>query len=235
MKRFWQEVTTEKVDAGWQVLLDGRKVKTQAGKAQEVPTAALAELLAAEWRAQGPKIDPNGFPLRDLTDYAIDVIALDPATVLAKLIGYAETDTLCYRADPDELVYPRQRDLWEPLVTAAEARHGVSLTRVSGIMHRPQKPATLAALAKAIAGFDPFTLAGLELLTSLSASLITGLAALEPDADPEALFAAANAEEDWQAEQWGWEWTAEDRRALRLAGFTRAIDFVRASRAELAN
>ncbi|MEO5707295.1 MAG: ATP12 family protein [Alteraurantiacibacter sp.] len=229
MKRFWQEVSVAPVESGWQVLLDGRKVKTQAGKAQAVPTPALAELLAAEWRAQGPEIDPAGFPLRDLTDYAIDVIALDPAPLVAKLIGYAETDTLCYRADPDELHYPRQRDLWEPLVTAAEARHGVKFTRVSGVMHRPQKPETLAALAEVIARFDPFTLAALELATSLSASLITGLAALGPDADPAALFAAANAEEDWQAEQWGWEWTAEDRRALRLAAFTRAVAFVRAA------
>lgn len=228
MKRFWREVATAPVEGGWQVLLDNRRVKTQAGGAQVVPTAALADLLAAEWRAQGPEIDPAGFPLRDLTDYAIDVIAGDPAPLLAKLLGYAETDTLCYRADPDELLYPRQRDLWEPLVTAAEARHGVSFARVSGVMHRPQKPETLATLRAVVAGFDPFTLAGLELLTSLSASLITGLAALEPDADAQALFAAANAEEDWQAEQWGWEWTAEDRRALRLAAFTRALAFIRA-------
>lgn len=231
MKRFWKEVAVAPVDDGWQVLLDGRKVKTQAGGAQVVPTAAMAELLAAEWRAQGPEIDPSGFPLRDLTDYALDVIARDTAPVLAKLIGYAETDTLCYRADPDELLYPRQRDLWEPLVTAAEARHGVSFTRVSGIMHRPQKPETLATLRAVIASLDQFTLAALELTTSLSASLITGLAALEPDADPAALFAAANAEEDWQAEQWGWEWTAEERRERRLAAFVRAVEFIRAAKA----
>lgn len=231
MKRFWKEVAVSPVPGGWQVLLDGRKVKTQGGGAQVVPTAAMAELLAAEWRAQGAEIDSNGFPLRDLTDYALDVISLDTAPVLAKLIGYAETDTLCYRADPDELLYPRQRDLWEPLVTATEARHGVSFTRVSGIMHRPQKPETLAILRAAIATLDPFTLAALELTTSLSASLITGLAALEPDADPAALFAAANAEEDWQAEQWGWEWTAEERRERRLAAFVRAVEFIRAAKA----
>ncbi len=230
MKRFWQQVSVTPESGGWQVQLDGRAVKTQAGAAQVVPTAALADLLAAEWSAQGPEIDPTGFPLRDLADYAIDVIAADRAPVLAKLVGYAETDTLCYRADPDEPHYARQRALWEPLVTGAEARHGVSFTRVSGIMHRPQKPATLARLRTVIADFDPFTLAGLELVTSLSASLITGLATLEPGADPEVLFTSANAEEDWQAEQWGWEWTAEDRRALRLAAFTRTVEFVRAVR-----
>jgi len=230
MKRFWDQVTVAPAAGGWQVLLDGRAVKTQGGAVQAAPTPKLAELLAGEWRAQGAEIDPQGFGMRDLADYALDVVAVDRATVIDTLLGYAETDTLNYRADPDELQYQRQRDLWEPLVTAAEARHGARFVRVSGVVHRPQPPETLAALRAVLDGFDAFTLAGLETLTAISASLITGLAALEPGADVPALFAAANAEEDWQAEQWGWEWTAEDRRALRLATFTRAAQFVRAAR-----
>ena len=37
-------------------------------------------------------------------------------TPLNKLIGYAETDTLCYRADPEDALYRHQQDRWEPLV-----------------------------------------------------------------------------------------------------------------------
>lgn len=228
MKRFWQQVSVTPADGGWQVLLDARAVKTQARRPQVVPSPALADLLAAEWRDQPAEIDPARFHHRDMADYALDVVAADPAAVVTKLLGYAETDTLNYRADPDQPHYQRQRALWEPLVTAAEARYGVRFVRVSGVVHRPQKPETLAALRRHLATLDPFTLAALETLTSIAASLITGLAALEPGADGTALFAAANAEEDWQAEEWGWEWTAEDRRALRLAAFLRAADFARA-------
>jgi chaperone required for assembly of F1-ATPase len=230
MKRFYKEVAVERADGGYRVTLDGRPIKTQGGAAQIVPGRALAEAMAGEWRAQGDEIDPKSFVLRDLADFAIDHVAPDPAGAVARLLPFAETDTLCYRADPDEPLYRRQQTLWEPLVRAAEARHGVRLERVSGIRHRPQPPETLDKLRAALEALDPFTLAALETLTRLAASLTVGLAALEPDADPEELFAAANCEQDWQAELWGWEWQAQEDRALRLEAFRRAMEFARLAR-----
>jgi chaperone required for assembly of F1-ATPase len=227
MKRFYEDVAVTEADGGFRVTLDGRPIRTQGGAAQVVPTRALAEALADEWRAQGDEIDSKNFVLRDLADYAIDRVAPDPAASVARLLPYAETDTLCYRADPHEPLYRRQHALWEPLVQAFEARHGVRLERVSGIVHRPQPPETLARLSEVLATLDPFTLAALETLTSLAVSLTIGLLALEPDADPDALFAAANCEQDWQAEQWGWDAQAEEGRKLRLEAFRQAVRFAR--------
>ena len=65
----------------------------------------------------------------------------------------------------------------------------------------------------------------MQTLASLAASLVVGLAGLEPGADAEALYAAANLEEDWQAEQWGWDREAEGRRARRQAEFAAAARF----------
>ena len=48
MKRFWKETTVEQVDGGWQVALDGRRIRTQGGAPQIVPTHALAQALADE-------------------------------------------------------------------------------------------------------------------------------------------------------------------------------------------
>jgi chaperone required for assembly of F1-ATPase len=230
MKRFYKDVSIEETGGGFRVTLDGRPIRTQGGAPQVVPTRALAEAMAGEWRAQGEEIDPKSFVLRDLADFAIDHVAPDPVAAAARLLSFAETDTLCYRADPDEPLYRRQQALWEPLIQAAEARHGVRLERVSGIRHRPQPPETLDRLRAALEALDPFTLAALETLTRLAASLTVGLAALEPDADPEELFAAANCEQDWQAELWGWEWQAQEDRALRLEAFRRAMEFARLAR-----
>jgi hypothetical protein len=108
MKRFYKEVSIVEASEGWRVLLDGRAVKTVGGRAQYVPTQGLAKALAQEWAGQGEEIDPAAFVYRDLTDYALDVIAQDSAEAIAALVPYAETDTLCYRADPDEPFYPRQ-------------------------------------------------------------------------------------------------------------------------------
>jgi chaperone required for assembly of F1-ATPase len=231
MKRFYKEVAIEPAEGGFRVTLDGRPIRTQGGAAQVMPTRALAEAMAEEWRAQGEEIDPKSFVLRDLADYAIDHVASDPAASVARLLPYAETDTLCYRADPDEPLYRRQHTLWEPLLKAVEARHGVRLERVSGIVHRAQPPETLARLREVLERLDPFALAALETLTSLAASLTIGLLALQPDADLDALFAAANCEQDWQAEQWGWDALAEEGRALRLAAFGKAARFAQLARA----
>ena len=158
------------------------------------------------------------------------MIAADPATVRSTLLRYAETDTLCYRADPDEPIHARQVERWEPLLAATQARYAVRFTRISGIIHRPQPPETLARLDEVLAEFDPFVLAALHTLTSLSASLVIGLAALEPGADSNALWIAAELEEEWQAEQWGRDAEAEDRRTRRAAAFANAVRFTRLAR-----
>lgn len=230
MKRFWKEAAVQPVDGGWRVELDGRPIRTQGGAAQVAPSLPLALALAEEWDAQGAEVDPNAFPLRDLTDFAIDHVRPDPAATVNRLLRYAETDTLCYRADPEEPLFRRQLQLWEPLLTGAEARLGIRMERVSGIIHRPQAPASLDAFRAALGRLDEFALSALNGLAPLAASLTIGLAALENGADPEQLFATANAEEDWQAEQWGWEWTAEDNRALRLAAFTAMTRFAALAR-----
>ena len=227
MKRFYDEVSVAEADAGWRVLLDGKPIRTQGGGAQIVPTRALADALAEEWRAQGEKLDLSAFPLRDAADHAIDVVAGDRAATIEQLLGFAETDTLCYRADPEDALFRRQEDMWEPLVTALESREGIRLQRISGVMHRPQRPETLAALRARLEGLDSFALAGVQAMASLAASLCVALAALDADADTEALWSAASLEEDWQAEQWGRDEEAEERRARRSADFARAVRFTR--------
>ena len=231
MKRFYKDVAVTKVDGGWQVTLDGRGVKTPAKAAQVVPTQVLAEALAEEWRAQGEELDYRTLPMRDLADYAIDRAGLDAAQIADKLLGFAETDTLCYRADPEHPLYRRQLDIWEPILTGIEERHGVQFERTSGILHRPLCAETVATLRAVVARHDPFTLAALEVLTALAASVAVGLAALEPDADALALFGAANLEQDVQAERWGWEQEAEAARQEKQDAFVRSAKFARLVRA----
>jgi chaperone required for assembly of F1-ATPase len=234
IRRFYKDVTLAvQPGGGYQVMLDARGVKTVGGAPQRAPTLALGEALAAEWRRQGEKIDPASLPLRDMADYAIDIVAPDPAAVARGLVAYAETDTLCYRADPDEPLHARQQEVWEPLLSAFEAAHGLAFTRVSGIVHRPQPPATLAALEARLLTLDPFVLAGVEAMAKLAASLVTALAALDArgEDEPLALWQAACLEEEWQADLWGRDWEAEERRAKREADFLRACGFARLARA----
>jgi chaperone required for assembly of F1-ATPase len=223
-------VTVDRADGDWRVMLDGRPIRTAGGKAQLLPTKPLAEAIAAEWARQGEKVDAKSFPLRDLADYALDAVRHDRAGTIAELVKYAGTDTLRYRADPDEPLYPRQVESWDPLLSAAERRWGVRFTRVCGIIHREQPAETLARMEAVLAAENDFTLAALRMLTSLSASLVIGLAAIAPGADAASLWAAANLEEDWQAEQWGHDAEAESRRQARFEAFALAMRFAALAR-----
>ena len=231
MKRFYKAVTLAPDDTGWRVLLDGRGIKTAMGQRQVVPSRALAEAMATEWAGQGEEIDTSAFVFRDLADYAIDIAGPDRATVIAAVLRFAETDTLCYRADPDAPLHPRQLAVWEPLLTAAEQRWDVHFNRINGVIHRPQPPATLERMAKVLEAQDSFTLAALHTLASLTASLVIALAAIAPGADAELLWNAANLEEDWQAELWGKDAVAEALRAHRLEAFSAAMRFAALARA----
>lgn len=231
MKRFYRDVALAPVEGGWQVALDGRTVRTPGGAQQVAPAEPLARALAAEWEAQGEALDPKSFPMRDMADYAIDVVAPAPHAVADTLIAYAETDTLCYRADPGEPLFERQEQVWEPLLSAFEAREGAVFVRVSGIVHAQQDARTLERLHARVCAENPFRLAALEAMSALSASLVIGLTALadtgaEEDA-ARALWRAASLEEEWQAELWGRDQEAEERRARREADFLAAWRFAR--------
>lgn len=231
MKRFYKQVSCQAEEGGWQVALDGRAIKTVKGSAQIVPSEALAKAMAAEWDAQGDTIDPKTMPLRDMADYTIDMVAPDTQTLIDKTVSYGDTDTLLYRADPDEPLYARQQEVWEPIVSRFEADHGIAFTRISGIIHRPQSEDTLATLRAVLEGQSPFALTAIEMMTHLAASLITGLSAADVEADALALWEAASLEEEWQAQEWGRDEEAEDRRAKRTRDFLKAREFWELARA----
>ena len=232
MKRFYKAATPAQSGDGWQVMLDGRGVKTQGGRPQIVSTPTLAEAMAAEWDDQGEEIDPKGFVLRDMADYAIDVIAGDRDAAIAALMPYAETDTLCYRAEPGQPLLKRQEATWEPFLAAAERRWGVTFERIAGIIHRPQPPATLLRLRGILGEKDNFTLAALRSLAGLAASMTIALGALEPGAEADSLWALASLEEDFQTEMWGQDAEAMALRARRFRDFSAALQFAAMLRAD---
>lgn len=230
MKRFWEDASLHEADGGWQVVLDTRAVKTRCGSPQIVPTRELGELLRVEWANAPDEVHPEHLPLRDMADRAIDTISGERDPVIARLLGFADGDTLCYRAEPDEAVARRQAEVWEPIVEGVENDLGIALNRTHAIIHKPQPEASIATIRERIETENAFVLAGLDIAASLAASLCVALAGLRENADAKALWAAANLEEDWQAEQWGADAEALARRNKREAEFARAVAFARAAR-----
>lgn len=230
MKRFYRDATVVAEDGGHAVRLDDRFVRTPARAPLILPTIALAEAVASEWRAQGDSIDPRMMPMTGMANAAIDQIAPDPAPFAAGIARYAQSDLLCYRADgPHELV-ARQSLLWDPLLDWARGRYGVGFEVTQGIIPVPQPPATLQRLADVVAARDPFGLAGLSTLVTLSGSLVCGLAVVDGGFDAQSVWDAADIDEIWQAEQWGEDAEAAARSSRRAHEFLTACAFCAVSR-----
>jgi chaperone required for assembly of F1-ATPase len=223
MKRFYKIVA---VTDALGITLDGRAVKTPAKAVLTLPNPVLADAIADEWRAQSEEILPQSMPLTGLANAAIDHVTPDPAAFAKGLAQYGETELLCYRAgDPPELI-ARQNAVWNPLLNWAIGRFDVSFTHVTGVMHQPQPDKTILRLADAVRACDPFELAAMSPIVTISGSLVTALAVQEGAITPEAAFDAAHLDELWQAELWGEDDFALEARAVHRRDFLNACRFL---------
>lgn len=223
MKRFWKSVT---VEPGNSLALDGKPVRTPGKAPLALPTPALAEAVAVEWRAVEGEIDPRAMPLTGLANAAIDRIAPAREAFAAGLAAYGESDLLCYRAELPEPLIARQQAAWDPLLAWARGRYDVHFETTAGVMHRPQPPATLARLSEAVGALDAFHLAGLSPVVTVTGSLVAALALLEGAADADTVWHAAQIDEAWQAEMWGEDALATQARDAHHADFLAGARFL---------
>lgn len=225
MKRFYKDVALIVGEGGHEIQLDGRPVRTPARAPLTLPTVALAQAIADEWKAQGDSVDPRSMPFTGLANGVIDQIIPNHQSFAAGIARYGESDLLCYRAEgPHELV-EREAAAWDPLLEWAQHRYDVAFRVTHGIIPVEQPAETLERLSMAVAAFDPFLLAGLSTLVTLSGSLVCGLAIVEGHQDGDAIWTASVIDEVWEVEQWGEDAEAAARSARRRAEFLMAQRF----------
>src|SRR5215471_4405905 len=108
MKRVYQRAAAVAVEGRHRVMLDAKPLRSPAGQVLELPTAALAAAIAAEWQAQGDEIVVAALALTRLACTVVDRIAPDRTSLERAIVAFAETDLLCYRADAPQALVARQ-------------------------------------------------------------------------------------------------------------------------------
>ena len=153
-RRFWKEAAIREAEGGWEIALDGRSLRTPNKQPLILPTAALAEAIAAEWDAQEDLVTPQTMPLTRAANSAIEKVTPQRNEVVAMLADYGGTDLLCYRAEaPAELV-ARQAAAWDPLLDWSAETFGARLIDTVGVIPVAQDPAALARLRAALEALD---------------------------------------------------------------------------------
>jgi chaperone required for assembly of F1-ATPase len=225
MKRLYVKVQTVQTPHGFAVALDDRPIKTPGRWPLVLPTRALAEGIAGEWREQGTSVRPETMPLMQLAATVLDHVAIHRAEVEAATLRFAETDLVCYRAEaPSELVR-LQRAHWEPLLDWLKDIYGVRLVVTAGILPIAQPSEAILALGSVVRSMDEWRLGAFQSATAASGSFVIGLALMDGRIDTDQAFAAAELDETYGIEHWGDDPVAAQRRATVAADLAAARRF----------
>ena len=226
MKRFYKAASIGAVENGFEVLLDGRPVRTPAKAPLLLPVEGLAVEIAAEWNAQEEKIVPGSMPFMSLAATGIDRVAPQRDAVIDQIVAYGGSDLVCYRAeDPEDLVV-RQANYWQPLLDWCRERFGAELAVTTGVMPLSQSEEALAALRGGIVVHTDLVLSGLYQLTTGFGSLVISLAVLEGRIGVEKGIEYALLDELFQNGRWGEDKEALDRRNGMAADMKNAARFI---------
>jgi len=222
-RRFYETASAEKTEAGYALRLDGRGAKTPGKRPLVAPTRDAGEALAAEWAAQGERIDPGTMPLTRLLNSAIDGVAQAMEPVAAEVVKYAGSDLVCYRAGEPEALVAAQAAAWDPVLAVARERWGARFVLAEGVMFIDQPPEALEAVAARVAReTSPFALAALNVMTTLTGSALIALAVADAALSAEDAWRAAHVDELHQERVWGADAAATARREGRRREFEAA-------------
>lgn len=231
IKRFYkQAAAAAAAEDGYTVELDGRAMRTPAKAPLIVPSQALAEAVAREWHGQSETIDTQAMPLNNLVCTAIDIVAPHRPAIVEEVADYGVHDLLCYWTDETGELLRRQQQFWQPLLDWAGEDLGAPLQKTCGVMPQVQAPECLAALKLAVEEHSDLELTGLAAAAKAAGSLIIGLALSKGRVDAGQAAELSQLDELYQAELWGEDAEAVQRRAalrhdLESAG--RLLDLVR--------
>lgn len=219
-RRFYKEAGIAAADGGFSVTLDGKPIRTPSGRQVVAPTRAMAEAVAAEWSAQGEAIDPLTMPLTRFANSVAEVADRVDA-VADEIVKYLGSDLLFYRAGHPEALVSREAAHWDPVLSWAANDLGAHFILSEGIVHATQ-PAQAISAVRGVFPADPWSIAALHVVTTLTGSALLALALLHGVRDPDQVWSAAHVDEDWNAEKWGVDAEAAASRAVRLVDFQAA-------------
>lgn len=203
MKRFYKDVSTgpDTAGGGFCILLDGRPVRTPNKALLLSPSDALAQAVAQEWARQGEVVMPQSMPLTTLLTTAIDRTIPERGPITLSVLQYLNGDLICYRspAGVDTGLDAEEDRVWAPWADWFAARYGHRLHTTTDLNALTQSDDAHSDIAAYLNGLDDHRFNVLQVVTSLSGSLVLALAFLEGQLDAQGIYDAALCEEQFFA------------------------------------
>jgi chaperone required for assembly of F1-ATPase len=226
-KHFYSDVGVAEAESGFVVTLDGKPIKTPSGRPVIVPARAIAETIAEEWSAQQDTIDPLTMPVTRFANSVVESVVDRVQLVRDDVARYFQSDLLFYRAGHPQALVAKEARHWDPVLFWAADVLGAHFILGEGIVHVRQPESAVEAACSALPD-DPWSVAAVHVVTSLTGSALLALALTHGARDPDQVWDAAHVDEDWNRDQWGVDEEVAARRAARELDFRAAVRILRA-------
>jgi chaperone required for assembly of F1-ATPase len=226
-KRFYGRAGVAETPDGFAITLDDKPIRTPSGRQLVAPIRQIADAIAAEWEAQKEFLDPLTMPFTRFANSVVDAVVDRVDAVTEDVAKYFGSDLLFYRAGHPDALVTREAALWDPLLFWAADALGAHFILTEGIVHVRQPDSAVAAVRAALPD-DPWSIAALHVITTMTGSALLALALLRGVIGPDSVWAAAHVDEDWNIEKWGVDEEVAARRAARLVDFRAAAGILRA-------
>ena len=232
MKRFYKNAAWAQSDAGYQLTLDLKPVKTPLKNKIIVPSQALAEALAAEWNAQKDEISPKSMPFNQLVNTMLDNV-LDKGRrdqMSAEILRFVESDLIFYYAEHPEDLVKRQQKLWQPIQSWFETTYDIDVKTSAGIIYVEQDAALAMIAADALDDLTAEEFTAYQSVVGPLGSLIIALAFIKGEITAQVAHDSAFVDEIYQTEQWGVDKEAAQQRKNILEELQTVNHFLELSR-----
>ena len=227
MKKFWKIVQVKKkLKNSFDILLDKRILKTPMQKDLIFSNYKIAKETALEWDIDEKEINTENMVFYGLISTAIDKISNDKVSYIENVLGFSNTDLICYRADgPNELV-DLQNSSWNPIISFIKKYIDVELKFFIGVMPSKQSLEIFNRLKTLINSFSDIEISALHRITNLTGSIFISICILKGDVLKNEAFELSFLDELYQAKNWGIEQESLDKRNKIAKELNRIISFV---------
>lgn len=199
MNRFYTLVTTQKLaDGQYGILLDGKPVKTKGRIDLSAPSEAIANGVMQEWAAQSDKIIPDTMPMTQILNTKIDRISVERDVITGSVLKYLDTDLVCYYAEKPSDLVEDQKGAWKKWQSYFEKKFDCILQTTDGLAALTQEDKAHSVLKGYVDGLDDDHFTVLQLVTSLSGSIILAACFVDGGARAADVFTACFVEENFK-------------------------------------
>uniref|UniRef100_A0A1I8BZN0 ATP synthase mitochondrial F1 complex assembly factor 2 n=1 Tax=Meloidogyne hapla TaxID=6305 RepID=A0A1I8BZN0_MELHA len=205
-KLIYKEAFVDKYDGNFVIKLDNNYLKSPAGNILLIKSEPLALLISNEWNLKnrdglGNKSSMHFTALDNPHGETCD-------SVIEKLIGYLNTDTLLYFSDSQTSLFDVQQKQWLPIIKWINLKLKINLQQATEFFEPPKISKNCKQNLKQFLSFYNFpSLCAINYGAESLKSLILTIAAIDNYLSIEEAVNAANLEQIWQSKIWGsFEW-----------------------------